>query len=43
VDTNSKRLFDKQEPFVRRAFELLDKFKFPAECAFDTVTIARKR
>ncbi len=34
---------DHQEPFTRRVFKILDKVKFPAECAFDTVTVARKR
>ena len=32
-----------QPKFVRRAFGMLNKFKFPVECAFDTITIARKR
>ena len=34
---------DWQPKFVRRAFGMLNRFKFPVECAFDTITIARKR
>ncbi len=34
---------DWQPKFVRRAFAMLNRFKFPVECAFDTITIARKR
>ncbi len=32
-----------QPKFVRRAFKMLNRFRFPVECAFDTITIARKR
>ena len=32
-----------QPAIIRRVFRLLDKFHFPAECAYDTVTICRKR
>jgi SAM-dependent methyltransferase len=28
---------------VRRIFRILDKIGFPAECAFDTITVGRKR
>ncbi len=34
---------DQQPPFVRRLFRLLDKARFPAECAFDTITVGRRR
>ena len=31
-----------QPAMIRRAFHILDKFHFPAECAYDTITIGRK-
>ena len=34
---------DWQPKFVRRVFGMLNRVKFPVECAFDTITIARKR
>ncbi len=32
-----------QPAIIRRVFHILDKFHFPVECAYDTVTISRKR
>lgn len=32
-----------QPAFVRRLFRLLNTVRFPAECAFDTVTVGRRR
>jgi len=32
-----------QDNFTRRVFRILDKVRFPVECAYDTITIARKR